>query len=80
MHKENPIDYTAKYFLDNERDVSETVEELEQAESNITDTPLYKALRQYRYETSKAEGIKAFYVYNNAQLEAVICGYATEFG
>jgi hypothetical protein len=71
LHKENPVDYTAKYFLGNE-EVAEVAEVHEQVESNIADTPLYKALRQYRYETSKAEGIKAFYVYNNLQLEALI--------
>ena len=51
---------------------SETVEAPEQAESNIVETPLYQDLKQYRYETSKAEGVKAFYIFSNAQLEALI--------
>ena len=38
----------------------------------IEETPLYQALKQYRYETSKAEGVKAYYIFNNAQLEALI--------
>ena len=72
MHKENPVDYTEKYFTENKQEVSETVEAPEQAESNIVDTPLYQDLKQYRYETSKAEGVKAFYIFSNAQLEALI--------
>jgi len=71
LHKENPVDYTSKYMSENE-EIPEVVEDIDQMERNITDTPLYKALKQYRYETSKAEGIKAFYVYNNLQLEALI--------
>ena len=43
-------------------------------EVGIEETPLYQALKQYRYETSKAEGVKAFYIFNNAQLEALIAG------
>lgn len=38
----------------------------------LEDTPLYKALKQYRYDTSKAEGVKAFYIFTNAQLEELI--------
>ena len=41
-------------------------------EVKIDETPLYQALKQYRYETSKAEGIKAYYIFNNAQLEVLI--------
>jgi superfamily II DNA helicase RecQ len=74
LHKESSVDYTAKYFSSDSGDVNdEAVEVLpDQAEIDVTETPLYQALKQYRYETSKAEGIKAFYVYNNLQLEAVI--------
>jgi len=39
---------------------------------NIDETPLYKALKQYRYDTSKAEGIKPYFIYNNAQMEELI--------
>lgn len=34
--------------------------------------PLYEQLKQYRYATSKAEGIKAFQIFTNAQLEALV--------
>ena len=74
LHKENPVDYTEKYLLSDSGEVrDEAVEALpDRAEINITETPIYQALKQYRYETSKAEGVKAYYVYNNLQLEAII--------
>lgn len=75
LHKENPVDYAERYFIDGGVGQSEAIVDREEnagAEVGIEETPLYLALKQYRYETSKAEGIKAFYVYNNAQLEALI--------
>jgi len=39
---------------------------------NLEDTPIYKALKQYRFETCKAEGVQAYCIFNNAQLLAVI--------
>ena len=52
---------------------AEAVEALpDRVEIDITETPIYQALKQHRYETSKAEGVKAYYVYNNLQLEAII--------
>lgn len=41
-------------------------------DTNIEDTPIYKALKQYRLETSKAEGVKAYFIYNNAEMLAII--------
>lgn len=77
LHKENPVDYAEKYFVagsgvDGQGEV--VVDRLENGgvEFRIEETPLYQALKQYRYETSKAEGVKAYYIFNNAQLEAVI--------
>jgi len=74
LHKENPVDYAARYFSSDSGEVrDEAVEVLpDQTEIDITETPLYQALKQYRYETSRAEGIKPYYVYSNLQLEAVI--------
>ena len=78
LHKENPVDYAEKYLLDGgavELDGAiVNKEESGGVEVAIEETPLYQALEQYRYETSKAEGIKAYYVYNNLQLEALIAG------
>ena len=75
MHKENPVDYTEKYLLDSGVEQSEAIVDREEnggVEVRIEETPLYLALKQYRYQTSKAEGVKAFYIFSNAQLEAVI--------
>lgn len=36
------------------------------------DTPIYKALRQYRYEKGREEKVKPYFVYNNAQMEELI--------
>ena len=83
LHKENPVDYTEKYFVDGGVGQSEAIVDREEnggVEVRIEETPLYQALKQYRYETSKAEGVKAYYIFNNAQLEALIACYAKEFG
>jgi superfamily II DNA helicase RecQ len=75
LHKENPVDYTARYMLGERVEQSEEIIEKEESggvKVGIEETPLYKALKQYRYDTSKAEGVKAFQVYNNAQMEALI--------
>lgn len=40
--------------------------------ANIEETPVYKALKNYRYTKSKEEGVKAYFIYNNAQLEEII--------
>ena len=75
LHKENPVDYTEKYFVDGGVEQSEAIVDREEdggVEVAIEETPLYQALKQYRYETSKAEGVKAFYIFSNAQLEALI--------
>ena len=74
LHKENTVDYAEKYLLSDSGEVrDEAVEALpDRVEIDITETPIYQALKQYRYETSKAEGVKAYYVYNNLQLEAII--------
>ena len=77
LHKENPVDYAEKYLVDGRVEQSETIvdkKELGGAEVRIEETPLYQDLKQYRYETSKAEGIKAFQIFSNAQLDALISG------
>ena len=55
-HKENPKDYAGKYVH----------------EPLVEDTEIYQDLKRYRYETSQAEGVKAFQVFTNAQLTDVI--------
>ena len=75
LHKENPVDYAEKYFVDGGAGQSEAIVDKEESggvEVGIEETQLYQDLKQYRYETSKAEGVKAYYIFNNAQLEALI--------
>lgn len=69
MHKENPTDYTEKYcgFV---RDEAPKAESMPIAESE--NTALSTALKQYRLNTSRKEGIKPYYIFNNAQMEEMI--------
>ena len=39
---------------------------------NLEELPVYKALKSYRYKQSKIENVKAYYIFSNAQLEAII--------
>ncbi|NLV21925.1 MAG: helicase [Syntrophomonadaceae bacterium] len=67
LHSENTMDYTKKYKIE------ETGQNTCAAtDAKIEDTPLYKQLKQYRYDTSKAEGVKAYYIFSNAQLEKLV--------
>lgn len=67
LHSENTVDYTKKYWAE------ETVKEAcITNDTKLEDTLLYKELKQYRYDTSKAEGVKAYFIYNNAQLEELV--------
>jgi hypothetical protein len=75
LHKENPVDYTERYFQGDSTEHSVGIQETKESggtEISIEETPLYQALKQYRYETSISEGVKAFYIFSNAQLEALI--------
>jgi len=38
----------------------------------IEDTAIYMALKKYRYDTSKEEGVKPYFLFNNAQMEDII--------
>jgi hypothetical protein len=40
--------------------------------SNIEDTLIYAELKAFRYTKSKEENVKAYFIYNNAQMEDVI--------
>lgn len=77
LHTPNTVDYTKKYFIEEsgekEREPKQKKEnEPEQSIGNIENTPLYKDLKQFRLETSKAEGVKPYFIYNNAQMEQLI--------
>jgi len=67
----NPLskDYTSKYVaLDkpNEQGNNEDKDQI------IENSPIYNELKKYRLDKSKEEGIKAYYVFTNAQLEELI--------
>lgn len=76
FHTPNTVDYTKKYFIEEsekkESESKQNVNATKQAAHNNEDTPLYKDLKQYRLETSKAEGVKPYFIYNNAQMEELI--------
>ena len=79
----NKQDYTEKYrnatLMNNcsEKESEPTVPLSTEPDSNATttnieETPIYKALKSYRYTKSKEEKVKAYFIYNNAQLEEII--------
>ena len=39
---------------------------------SIENSPVYKALKDYRYKQSVKEKIKPYFIFNNAQLEEII--------
>ena len=43
-----------------------------EAATNIEVTAVYKALKEYRLNTSKAENIKPYFIYNNEEMESII--------
>ena len=40
--------------------------------ADLESTPVYQALKSYRYNKSREENIKPYFIYNNAQLEEII--------
>lgn len=88
FHTVNTQNYTKKYEAQISTTITPVAEERkapveigepnEAKEANsIEDTPIYKELKKYRYDRSVAEGIKAYYIYNNAQMEAIIAAMPT---
>ena len=60
-----------RYYAGTER--AEIPTESRPAESGrIEDTPLFKALRVYRWKKSQEEGIKPYFIYNDNQLKDLI--------
>lgn len=76
-HKENAVDYTQKYDLPGQMIVAEPGKYQpshppEASPVPIEETAIYKELREYRLIQSRMEGVKAYYIYSNAQLEEII--------
>lgn len=70
MHRPKEVDYTKKYQWIETMPVKEEVKK--DSQIPLEETKLYKDLKQYRLETSRKEGIKAYVVFNNALLEEII--------
>ena len=74
----NETDYTEKYrkkIVESQVDEESTEQsdtEISEVVSNIEDTNLYKALKDYRLKKSKEEGVKPYVLYSNYQLEEII--------
>lgn len=45
---------------------------LQDRSTSLEEAPLYLALKAYRLDKSRSENIKAFYIFNNLQLEALV--------
>lgn len=74
---QNTKDYTEKYRIGiTDDDIQfEKTQENEISDNNsigTEKTPLYEALRSYRYNKNRDEGVKPYYLFNNSQLDALI--------
>lgn len=69
LHKPNLVDYTKKYLeaTDQEQD-----ERIPLAKVNLGETVLYQELKKYRYEASKVEGVKAYFIFTNRELDEIV--------
>ena len=72
IHRSTPNDYTAKYKLDLKPKLEPEPKPVVVETNPIEETPLYKALKEYRLKKSREKEIKAYYIYNNAQMEEII--------
>jgi hypothetical protein len=68
-HKDIEVDYTQKYNIgtDIKNEPSSSLTQIP-----IEETEIYKDLKEYRLLKSREEGIKAYYIFTNAQLEQII--------
>jgi len=67
-HKPKSKDYSSKYEADQEL----PLELVATVNPGIEDSSLYQELKEYRRMKSKEEGVKAYYIYTNAQMEELI--------
>lgn len=68
LHKPNNTDYLKKYGDLVKTDDLEVTSTKPVINDDVENSPIYIELKKYRLETSRAEGIKAYYIFNNAQL------------
>lgn len=76
LEKNKPYakDYTEKYAscADACKDADAEKTLTEPQIQNVEETPLYQALRTYRYNKSREEGVKPYFIYNNDQMKRLI--------
>lgn len=83
LHKENVKDYTEKYeqykTLRNEdvnrtKPISEATAKIDTKfeEASVEETAIFKELKAYRWNRSRAENIKPYFIYNDNQLKDLI--------
>ncbi|BES65092.1 hypothetical protein SANA_15310 [Gottschalkiaceae bacterium SANA] len=78
LHQPNRKDYTKKYSarednhksLDTKKGKTEELKESKEVYANTQG--IREVLKAYRYNKSKEEGVKAYYIYSNAQMEALM--------
>ncbi|MBW8383451.1 MAG: NERD domain-containing protein [Youngiibacter sp.] len=66
----NPLnkDYTSKYMIERDQE-SKNIPEMIQ---NQEKSELYKNLKEFRLNKSREEGVKAYFIFNNSQLDELI--------
>lgn len=72
LHKPNKNSFLEKYIKTEQSVPAPILPEILTNEINIETTPIYIELKKYRLDTSRVEGIKAFYIYSNDQLISLI--------
>lgn len=68
LHHDIPKDYINKYKLD----LKPKLEPEPIKVIPIEETEIYKALKEYRLQISREKDIKAYYIFNNSQMEEII--------
>ena len=69
--------YLKKYIITNMKDITTVINEKQNTNSlsnnkSVNKETIREALIKFRLEQSKAENIKAFYIFTNTQLEALL--------
>lgn len=69
VHTLNEVDYTKKYLRSED---TEPEVQTPAADNDLEKTPIYEELKKYRYETSKIENVKPYFVFTNRELDEII--------
>lgn len=75
-HRENPTDYLRKLEEQVKESIAETVSQAtEEVNAKVDLEKLINELKKFRLETSRAEGLKPYYIFTDAQMEDLITKY-----